>query len=114
MHARARDWLAWTRFLGRLAEEEPALFARYTTPDREDYAAGIARSDVVTAGGNIVQVHAYSGEDPGYEGYLAWIPSLDATVVWLSNTDYTLTGNYAVGHALVSLVVGAPYEVVAR
>ena len=114
MHAQARDWLSWTRFLRRFAEEEPALFARYTMPDREDYAAGIARSEVVTAGGERVQVYAYSGEDPGYQGYLAWIPSLDATVVWLSNTDYAFTSNHAVGPALVSLVVGAPYAVVAR
>jgi CubicO group peptidase (beta-lactamase class C family) len=113
VYARGRDWLAWSRFLKRLAREEPDLFARYTAPDREDYASGIGNVEIVTADGEHVRVYSHGGEDPGYTGYFAWIPSIDATLVWLSNTDYGFTSNYELGRELRALLGGTSYSVVA-
>ncbi len=63
-------------------------------------------------GRGAVRVDFHSGEDPGYGGYFAWIPSSDVTLVWLSNTDYAYTSDYPLGRELRALLAGAPYRVV--
>lgn len=112
VYARARDWFAWARFLARLAREEPKFFATYTAPDRGHFASGIYHLEITTADAERVRVYEYGGEDPGYGGYFAWIPSIDATLVWLSNTDDGYTSNYELGDELRSLFAGASYRVV--
>ena len=43
--------------------------------------AGIGNLQMTTDKGEQMRVYFYSGEDPGYTGYFAWIPRIDATLV---------------------------------
>ena len=59
-------------------------------------------------------VQAHTGEDPGYFGFFARVPELDAAVIFLSNTDYGLgRSNYNLEHEVLNLVTGCSYRVVA-
>ncbi len=112
VHGRASDYLSFGRFLARAMREEPATFEAYTRPVLDDYGAGIGNR-TIEVGGERVRVYSHSGEDPGYYGYFAYVPSLDATLVVMSNSDYGMTSNYDLGYELRAAIIGAEHDVVA-
>jgi CubicO group peptidase (beta-lactamase class C family) len=113
-YARARDFVAWSRWLRRVVTNEPVLFARYVWVDKENYASGIGNQELALPDSSKVRVFSHGGEDPGYEAFFAWIPSFDATLIVMSDSDYGYTGSYRLGTELRALIAGAPYRVVRR
>jgi CubicO group peptidase (beta-lactamase class C family) len=113
VYSSVRDLFAWDRALRRMETQSPELYRAFIEPSPWAYASGWYVSTHALADGREVPLLEYSGEDPGYASRFVRLPHLDAAIIVLSSTDFTLTrSNVDVFTAVERVVLGEPYDVV--
>ena len=112
VYSTVRDLFVWDRALRRLEDDSPDLYRAFMQPSAWGFASGWGVTTRRLADGRDVTLYDYAGEDPGYYSFFARIPHIDATVIVLSSTDFTLVrSNLDVFGALMHIALGEPYEV---
>ena len=106
--ASVRDLSRWGNALNRLRAENRGLDLTSVAGEEDAYRMGL---QIMRLDGRTVL--ECPGEDPGYYGFMAWVPEQSIFVAMLSSTDFQLAAsNYDLGRELLDLALGLPYEAV--